>query len=269
MQTDGSLVMYRQDGTKRYGMAKNGNIAIMQGDGNFVQYSNSWHPLWNTETGGNPNAYLHIQDDGNLVVYGPTGIPLWNIGAESTANDPTQIGDVVGRDLDVAGLGWLGHIAIWDSEQVIEANSGSYNAIRLRSLNQYKSESPYWGKATWKLPNELTEPYCYYSFCPDFGGTQALWARLAAVRRAMQIYQIGSDYTTTIFTVPATAQTERVPARRGSYRCDTFVLAALQASTRYQQPFSAAALEWYYRYESLDDNGITPRLIFDKLRTFQ
>lgn len=45
MQADGSLVMYRSDGTVRYAMAKHGQFAIMQNDGNFVEYSPFAVPL--------------------------------------------------------------------------------------------------------------------------------------------------------------------------------------------------------------------------------
>jgi hypothetical protein len=48
----------------------------MQGDGNFVLYSTSGVPLFNTQTHRFPGASLAVQDDGNLVVYqGST--PRW------------------------------------------------------------------------------------------------------------------------------------------------------------------------------------------------
>ncbi|NHZ97581.1 hypothetical protein F2P46_17895 [Massilia sp. CCM 8734] len=77
MQSDGSLVMYRNDGLVRYRMSKNGEFAVMQGDGNFVEYSKFAVPLWNTGTHGNPGEWLSVQDDGNLVVYSRLNTPLW------------------------------------------------------------------------------------------------------------------------------------------------------------------------------------------------
>jgi len=76
MQVDGSLVMYRSDGSVRYAMAQGGNIAVMQDDGNFVQYrgTSTLVPIWDAGTGGNPLAssvlqyYLFITEDGNLVI---------------------------------------------------------------------------------------------------------------------------------------------------------------------------------------------------------
>jgi hypothetical protein len=56
--------------------------AIMQEDGNFVVYEfivpEGSVPAWNSQTYGNPGAFLRCQDDGNLVVYSNTGVPLWS-----------------------------------------------------------------------------------------------------------------------------------------------------------------------------------------------
>lgn len=81
-------------------MAKLGSFAVMQGDGNFVEYNSSNAPLWNTGTGGRcpcPNPhYLRIFDDGNLaIIYGvvpqiDVGV-IWSIGP-----DPAPIGTAVG-----------------------------------------------------------------------------------------------------------------------------------------------------------------------------
>ncbi|NHZ93721.1 hypothetical protein F2P45_32690 [Massilia sp. CCM 8733] len=83
MQSDGSLVMYRKDGLVRYRMSKNGEFALMQADGNFVEYSKFAVPLWSTGTDRNPGAWLSIQDDGNLVVYSRVKRAMWS-GANST-----------------------------------------------------------------------------------------------------------------------------------------------------------------------------------------
>ena len=41
----------------------------MQTDGNLVLYDTSGQPYWDSNTQGNPGAFLNVQDDGNLVVY--------------------------------------------------------------------------------------------------------------------------------------------------------------------------------------------------------
>ena len=279
MQTDGSLVMYRADGTKRYAMAKYGQYAIMQGDGNFVEYGTGGVALFNTGTWGNPNALLYIQDDGNLVVYSSTWIPLWNIGADTSTNDPTRVGDVIGRDLDVAVVGFAGHVGIWDGSKVIEATDKGNDAVRQVTLNDFKSLTTYWGSSTYNIPNEYVSVDCGQTFC-DYTYSKNTFdvdARQAITRRAFQIYLIGSDYTWAASPKLASPATQWWPAKRGVYRCDTFVLDAMRSSTndRYALPYSgyiypttSAMQTWRNRYIGLT-YAPTPRYIFDTLKTFK
>ena len=64
--------------------------ADFQGDGNFVVYTGSGVPVWNSGTSGTSGGVLSLQSDGNLVVYNGAGQPLWsansNILAELTWN---------------------------------------------------------------------------------------------------------------------------------------------------------------------------------------
>lgn len=84
MQSDGNLAVYKKDvpealwSTQTNGKA--GYAAEMQGDGNFVLYSNAGCPIWFSDTNGHDGAHLALQDDGHVVVYGPTGAPLWASG---------------------------------------------------------------------------------------------------------------------------------------------------------------------------------------------
>jgi surface antigen len=64
---------------------------VMQADGNLVLYNNSGHPLWNSNTAGNPGAYLAMQPDGNLVVYSLSGQPLWSSGTAGNPGDDVQV----------------------------------------------------------------------------------------------------------------------------------------------------------------------------------
>ncbi|NHZ43748.1 hypothetical protein [Massilia aquatica] len=101
MQSDGSLVMYRADGSKRHGMAKHGTHANMQYDGNFVEYSGST-AIWNTQTGGRcpcPSYhYLRIWDNGDLTIdYGDFPMAghligrIWSLG-----RDPNPLTSITG-----------------------------------------------------------------------------------------------------------------------------------------------------------------------------
>ncbi|AXI03673.1 ricin-type beta-trefoil lectin domain protein [Aquirhabdus parva] len=79
MQASGNLVVTRlSDGfvafqTKTLGA---GNYAVLQNDGNFVVYSATNVPQWNSKTAGATSALLLLQDDGNLVLYSFT--PKWS-----------------------------------------------------------------------------------------------------------------------------------------------------------------------------------------------
>ncbi len=55
------------------------DVLIMQGDGNFVEYTfPGMTPIWASNTAGHAGAFAIMQTDGNLVVYSPTGPALWN-----------------------------------------------------------------------------------------------------------------------------------------------------------------------------------------------
>jgi hypothetical protein len=49
----------------------------MQTDGNLVLYVPGGHPIWASNTSGNPGAHLLAQNDGNVVIYRPDGHALW------------------------------------------------------------------------------------------------------------------------------------------------------------------------------------------------
>lgn len=250
----------------------------MQGDGNFVQYNGSNQPLWHTSTGGNYGAYLAVQNDGNLVVYNSMGAPLWSIGADIPTTDPKYAGDVVGRDLDVKGFGWLGHLGIWDGTRVVEAgpDNGNGNAIHLTSLNDFKKTSPYWGTASANIPN-YTVLACFEARCTNYsvqpwGQVQKTTSRLAIAKRAYQSYLIGADYTVFPDYTPTDPGDYFHPAKRGVYRCDTFVLDTLDITINnlnflFDVPIN---LTWRSKLMSLFYPGtpITPTILFNKLKTF-
>jgi len=79
-QTDGNLVIYRNDGhpvwwTGTVGISP--NAAKMQTDGNFVVYDTANYPHWHTHTWANPGAYLSMQNNGAIVLYTAGGARLW------------------------------------------------------------------------------------------------------------------------------------------------------------------------------------------------
>jgi hypothetical protein len=270
MQADGSLVMYRRDGSIRYRMKKHGRYAYMSGDGNFQQLSSGWQVMWQTRTAGHPGATLAIQDDGNLVVYSTTGVPLWNIGAERSDAGILASGDVIGRELNVWGLGSIGHVGIWDGTQVIEAGpSGeSGNAIHLTSFGDFKLASSYWGKATPSVADGLVG-FCAEPFCSIKSWSNNMSARKAIATRAYLIHMIGADYTISTQYQRAWPASELWPAQRGVYRCDTFTYDALTHSATYIYELNYPQKQWKDFLAKVYSDGITPKSLFEKVRGFK
>lgn len=130
-----------------------------------------------------------------------------------TAN-PAAPADIVGRDLALpASLRQMGHVALSSSAgKVIEALP-ERPAIQINTLDNFKARTRYWGAT-------------YYA---GQGGMSVI-AQFAAVQRALQIMQIGARYTLSpLMTRAKPPQCKGCTARRGMYRCDTFVKDALQA----------------------------------------
>jgi hypothetical protein len=85
-----------------------GYTAVMQQDGNFVEYAPGGTAMWATNTSGRSGSVLQMQGDGNLVVYAPGHVAAW---ASGTNGHP-------GADLELQGDSNLviyaaGHAAIW------------------------------------------------------------------------------------------------------------------------------------------------------------
>lgn len=76
-QADGNLVLYNSSNIPLWNSKTAGSgadHAVMQEDGNFVIYAGS-KAVFNTQTGGNPDAYLRIQSNGVLSVV--IDKPVW------------------------------------------------------------------------------------------------------------------------------------------------------------------------------------------------
>ena len=68
---------------------------------------------------------------------------ITSISLLATSN-PKATGDIVGRDLSISGLGWAGHVGIWDGRKVLEVLNKS-TVIQKNSLYSFKNSSSYWG----------------------------------------------------------------------------------------------------------------------------
>lgn len=108
MQGDGNFVKYTNTGTAQWSSNTAGsgaNTVVMQGDGNLVLYAGS-SAKWNSQTSGS-NARLVIQDDGNLVVYAGSAA-LWDAGSNGAPGGPSTAG--IGNF-----KGWALNSANWNS----------------------------------------------------------------------------------------------------------------------------------------------------------
>lgn len=81
MQTDGNLVLYKNETIPLWNSHTQGNPGIthldLQGDGNLVLYNDTYVPYWNSVTQYYPKSVLVLQNDGNLVLY-YNNVPVWN-----------------------------------------------------------------------------------------------------------------------------------------------------------------------------------------------
>jgi hypothetical protein len=81
LQSDGNLVV-NANGSPIWATATHTAWKLsMQSDGNLILYDVLGHPVWTSNTEGNPHSKLVLQDDGNLVIYdAASGRPLWTRG---------------------------------------------------------------------------------------------------------------------------------------------------------------------------------------------
>lgn len=178
---------------------------------------------------------------------------------------PTQMGDIVGRNLAYSWggpLNYFGHIGIWDGSNVIEAtgteNSG--DTLKVKSWNEFSSAPDLWQTIT-PVTDEFKQYYCSRPVCveynewgvgPSTSSTLAYgYTREIAAKSAYVYYLIGASYTRLADFSPAKqghrygtkaccspfgsgpcrdVWTEK-KATRGVYRCETFVLHAWATSS--------------------------------------
>ncbi len=60
------------------------------------------------------------------------------------AANPSAAGDVVGRDLNYAVIGWLGHVGMWTGSSVLEVLNEP-TVIHTNTLTNFKNRTRYWG----------------------------------------------------------------------------------------------------------------------------
>lgn len=279
-QADGNAVFYRNRGpTARWNSQSPYNpngYTIMQTDGNLVVYDNANIPLWHSSTGGNPNSYLVAQDDGNMVIYNSSNIPIWSIGSDPLVNDPSSIGDVVGRDLiAIDPFAPLGHMGIFDGGRIAQAAPNvNGNAIYFTGVYTFRTAAPYWGAVSPRLPsfdvNFCPNLYCRRLNTQDYSTFGNFSVKKAIAARAYQANLIGADYTYSGYFTSARPGLQQsiisTPPRRGIYRCDTFVVDMLNVSVEGEP--QRAPSSWQNRMSDLYNMPKSPSLVFNKILGF-
>lgn len=119
--------------------------------------------------------------------------------------NPSGIGDVVARDLSITGLGWAGHVGMYDGSKIVEVLNKSA-VIQRNSTTDFKASSPYWGARYGKGSNfstMVTKGWEQRNYSPSYTST-ALWTE---GRYKKQCTRQG-------------CKNVLIPAK---FRCDTFV----------------------------------------------
>lgn len=90
-QTDGNLVLTKLNSTVLWAINKQIGapppllfpvVTDFQPDGNLVVYwknavNTNKHPVWSSNTSGNPGATIDVQNDGNVVIKRANGQVIW------------------------------------------------------------------------------------------------------------------------------------------------------------------------------------------------
>ena len=204
------------------------------------------------------------------MVYSSAAVPLWNIGAEPGTTDPRQAADVVGRNLDIPVGGELGHVGVYDGGgQVVEADDGFSNAVRIVTLNQFKSTTHnYWGYASANIPSGSSIKGCYQVYCYTDAAFQQFEMRVAIARAAYAANLIGASYTFSAQWSPTRWGNGISQPVRGVFRCDTFVLWALSAPP-YLTPTPVRTKWKSFIQDWLNTGAKTPTLVFNGLKSYQ
>lgn len=130
---------------------------------------------------------------------------------------PILPAEVVGRDLDVPGAGWLGHVGITMAGNisdvapwVVEVLNDPNRVVQVNNISDFKKKSPYWGSR--------------YGIANDRERT------LLVLKEANTQRCLRSKYSFTTFFFPATGSLDGYPTdtcktkTMGQFRCDTFMI---------------------------------------------
>jgi hypothetical protein len=80
LQGDGNFVVYSNGKPLWHSHTNNSSVSqlVLQSDGNLVLYRKGGKVLWHTHTARKGKAVMKMQSDGNLVIYNGSGKPIWH-----------------------------------------------------------------------------------------------------------------------------------------------------------------------------------------------
>ncbi len=155
---------------------------------------------------------------------------------------PQAVGDIVGRDLNVTGLGAFGHVGMWTGSKVMEVLNES-SVVQQNSLRSFHNKTKWWGA------RYNTSIFIDRQKMIDEGWAQRLYNPDYTLRTS---FIVGKQEEVCTSWASSFCREKKVVVKPGLWRCDTFV------NWSYYQ----GARVW----ADSGLNTITPRSLFSKLR---
>ena len=142
MQTDGNLVLYRNDDNVALWSSHTWNTtvvrAMMQADANLVCYDVFNRALWASGTNGKGGVTAVLQDDGNFVIYTAAGSPVWasntwhdwSLTSANTDDQHLDTGQWMNSTASAARTGLIsGHTRIWTTNEFTGFHGSVFPAL--------------------------------------------------------------------------------------------------------------------------------------------
>jgi len=172
-------------------------------------------------------------------------------------------------------MGVLGHLGIWTGANVAQVMPGRTNAVEIVSLSNFKSQvapEKYWGTARPNIPN-YTITQCFAARCTNFaaqpwGQAESVTTRTAIFKWIYQAHAIGASYSYQPGYEYADPGDYYRPAKRGLYRCDSFVVSILYSTIDRANVYPPANNTWWNRMNQLFAAPRTPATLFPLINGF-
>ena len=142
---------------------------------------------------------------------------------------PRADGDVVGRDLAMPGLGWVGHVGMnqgylySSTGRILEVLNENVVIVK-KTVDDFRSRSKFWGARYYAKCGE-SQPYKYcnhnWSAVITAGWEQRNWSPLYTYSAT---YTIGKMVKKNVWDPGLKKWIDKWVRQRAKYRCDSFVI---------------------------------------------